>query len=1641
MPSAQPGQPTAAGQPVPESASSQQQQQRMPGAGPPQAHMPGPMPPRPGMAEHLARMANQGHFPPMSAHQQVRSTMPGAHGGPPQPMQTRPGMMPGARPGLPDQDPGMAGPQIHPAFQGQRLPFAGFPPGHPAANLPQQFRQMLQQRGEAGQLPPGFQRFEHIRQPPPMPHWIAPGAEGNTASARKSPRLSSPGHTTPPGGVSMQSQPRVAAPHLTQGGQPARESVPKTTSPSSAHMSLPATLPQMPPSEQSTSSLSSTAGHTSGAPSQDSSQSSPSSESQNIPSHIIAGQSALSEPKTPQTSDPGSISGSANESVHDSVTKPETSQADESADKEVKECSDGIHCGTPPPSNTCSDEIHCGTPPPTCSDGIHCGTPPPNKNCSDGIHCGTPPPSNTCSDGIHCGTPPPSNTCSDGIHCGTPPPTGNCTDGQNCGTPPAGENTRNEGQANGQNSHSSNESTIQVPPTTSASQSNIMSPQQMAIQVDHPYISPMPSVAAPVATQSSQVADVSTMPRSPTGTVATIQTTETSAFSSTAVHKTSLQQGPQTVTTAQVSQSEAMEVDQPVGNSQLPPAQVSVETEPTARKLETSESAAKQVQQDVSAAQPLQLPVKTEPNDMAAESNKPMASHTVEEKMHVDESSIPKQEIKTETGPESGSQTLNLSQSAVTTSDVVSTPDQPLHSSMAETPTQKTLITDASQTSDVGSSAAAAPDTTTASTSHPASTEPLTAPAPSIGPLTTLPRPKHFGPLPQMQGDSMTRPSMPLPGFPGGPGFPFMQDGLPQTSHGVRQPGQQRMSMATSRPEMSEQRFPSMEAFQRMRGAHPQQQMMAGAQHPQHPMMRPEFMQRMPGQERMQGPGMEQRMPGEMVRPGMEGMMRHPRPPHNQMQMFQEMDPRVSAPMSTQGQDARYMLQDPRYAMPGMTQEQRYYMTDPRQQQMAFRHPMFAQRPGMQRFPGQGQQMPPGGQQYPQQMRPQFNQMQPGGPSPVSSGGQTPPASMPSPGQGMLLPTTLQGQGGDGQTHGSQPSTPGTPVSVSQSPPFPPTTVSPQQSVDGKPPMAMPSPVGRSPPVAQGPSSQPNSNRSTPVSRPPSVQRQSPALSAGSQRSSPGQSQSPGHAGMPHTLPSTEDDLQLPSVSATFAAAGMMRLAEDTSGQPPFPTSKPSTSTQGLSAAQSFSSVSSMVQAVSTVSFPQMATGHSSAPTELPLPPSTSIKLEPGMSVASSQAPSRQPVSSMTMSEPAASATQSSPSQAAISQSIHPPGSAADMNNMLHGMPAGMQGQMGPRMQHPPQGGPHGARPPRVPRSQQQANQQRYPLPGNLPPHLVGMLYNQRQPRQAYPQQERDPSMVPMRFPQGHPMGMPPRGFPGQPGDGSEMQMGPGARHPMMQHPGMRHPGMRPIGPHPNMPQMSPTGHPGGPPQMHHPQHGPQTSGMMGPPGIPHGMPSQTPPELPSPTQRHPGVSPSPGSIPSSPSPTSVSFPHGMMQATSGAVARASTPPGFTSGDFHSRPQQFQQFQRMPGGPHRMPYGPGMPGMDPSRMPMDLGAPRMGLEEHQMMEGMRPRFPPGYQPMTSSMGPHDDLIPHLSVGHSTGVSMHSPHMSGPGMDSMATSQALPSPVTAIKQELPGETLLIFITINLFITSKKNMHVY
>ncbi|XP_033732984.1 LOW QUALITY PROTEIN: histone-lysine N-methyltransferase 2C-like [Pecten maximus] len=132
---------------------------------------------------------------------------------------------------------------------------------------------------------------------------------------------------------------------------------------------------------------------------------------------------------------------SHNTSSASPVSSQPTTQTTEANKNTHQDCTDGIHCGTPPPSEKCTDGIHCGTPPPSeqCTDGIHCGTPPPSEKCTDGIHCGTPPPSEKCTDGIHCGTPPPSEKCTDGIHCGTPPPSEKCTDGIHCGTPPPSE--------------------------------------------------------------------------------------------------------------------------------------------------------------------------------------------------------------------------------------------------------------------------------------------------------------------------------------------------------------------------------------------------------------------------------------------------------------------------------------------------------------------------------------------------------------------------------------------------------------------------------------------------------------------------------------------------------------------------------------------------------------------------------------------------------------------------------------------------------------------------------------------------------------------------------------------------------------------------------------------------------------------------------------------------------------------------------------------------------------------------------------------------------------------------------------------------------------------------------------------------
>ncbi|XP_052804919.1 histone-lysine N-methyltransferase 2D-like isoform X3 [Mya arenaria] len=1355
-------------------------------------------------------------------------------------------------------------------------------------------------------------------------------------------------------------------------------------------------------------------------------------------------------------------------------------------------CSDGIHCGTPPPQEnigTCSDGIHCGTPPPqenkeTSSDGFHCGTPPPKENrktCSDGIHCGTPPPQenrDTCSDGIHCGTPPPqknSGSCSDGIHCGTPPPQENsgtfsdtCTDGNNCGTPPPEQtNSQNESQVNQVNISQSqrySESLTVVTTAFAGSQQALMSPQQIAVQVDHPYITqPPPDIPAPIPSQARESASVDIQPRSPGGTVALIQTGEKSAFSSTSTSQNAYESKQwlqdQDSKVEPCPEQEPMDVDlKPktnveVTNSEVPqPSVVSCLDSLPARNTATqceyiAGSYSAQVESKASVGTPPIEEKSTEqvqekghlPDDFysqlhkleseQADNNFLSAKNTGESKgsTHSQQPTIPQTNM-----PETVE--------AQAKSDAMVKTQAPTNTLLA--PTSSMPIT-AGQLATAVTAVSSLEPLPKQELQQQAMTQPTTrqtaAPVSLVGPLTTVPRPQHYDSLPSVPGKVLQRPSAPRPGFPIAGNFQPSQEGLmPQQTSQAQVPGQHMPMVSGAMTGM--QRIPNMEAFDNGRGIQSQQQMMGGPQR----IMRPEFMQGMPGQDLRMVVRSQQnpRMVSEMVRPGMDQRLRNPmqiRLPHSQLQGFSEIDQKDPMPSSSQGQDPRYILQDPRYAMavhPGMNQEQKYYMADARHQ-MSYRHNMYHQRP---RFPGH---IEPGAQHQQQMHHPQARP--PFSPMP----GQALPATSPGSGMGpMQLPTSVQGPSptslpghmpptskylGQTQSHLAKPATPGTPVGgpVSQSPPFP---SSPHTPVDVKPNIAMPSPVGRSPPT------QPNSNRSTPVSRPPSVQRQSPALSAGShsQRSSPAhshiQGQSPDHA-VGQVTSSIGDDMQLPSVSATFAAAGMMRLAEEIPGQPPYPTTKPTLSAPTANTVPGFSSVASIVHNVSTVSFTALSSTPTSAPAEVSLPPSTFVKTEPNASVAGSTASTQTPVhghppsSSMPMSEaglvPGNSLEFLGTPVTAVQVCV------GEAQSGIHKALGSLQTPGGHRFHGPPASALQPSRP-RPPRSQQTVNQPRYPLPGNLPPHLVGMLYSQRPPRGMYNPHERDPSMVPLRFPQGHIMGMGPRGFPGQPQESAEIQIGP--RHHMMQHPGMRHPGMRQIGSHPPLSQMSPTGHPGAP-QMHMQQLGPSTTGMsmMGPPGLPHAIPTQTSTEMPSPTQRHPGVSPSPSSVPSTPSPTSVSFPpgmippasaaasfpHGMMTPTSAALAIASSPPGFTGGEFHSRPP-FQQFQRMQGN-HRMPFDPRMQ-MDP-RMQFDPNSQRLRLEDRrQHGEGMGLRFPPaGFQPM-SSVGEQQETMHQMLAGQGTGGGAMRP----PGShshDPRAASNAQASQITIVKQEQPDPMVL------------------
>ena len=499
-------------------------------------------------------------------------------------------------------------------------------------------------------------------------------------------------------------------------------------------------------------------------------------------------------------------------------------------------------------------------------------------------------------------------------------------------------------------------------------------------------------------------------------------------------------------------------------------------------------------------------------------------------------------------------------------------------------------------------------------------------------------------------------------------------------------------------------------------------------------------------------------------------------------------------------------------------------------------------------------------------------------------------------------------------------------------------------------------------------------------------------------------------------------------MSATFAAAGMMRLG-DKLPDAPYPTDKqaPQYPVSASVTGPGFSSVSSIVHAVSTVSFPPIGNTIATTPAEVSLPPSTYVKAEVGtnsMHVSASGLPAatQTPINSsggMEIQQPGSTPVSQMVGSSTVTGppvSAPIPGMNIPLNNQGM-MPNRMPGVMGPhgpgphqllpgqqRMVMPPGVNQPGQRP-RNQRQQPNYNQPRYQLPSNLPPHLAGMLYNQR-PNKAGYQQSPERHMEPMgqaRFPPGHPMSMPPRGFPGQP-QGEGMHMQPGPRHPgMMQHPGMRHAGMRPMAGqghpmtqmHPG--QMSPGGHPGMP--MHHPGQGPR---MMGPPGMPHVMPSQTPPELSSPTLRQPSAPLTPGSMPSTPSPTPSSYPLGVNPPTSvhmGGMVRTPTPPGFPGDPYH------QQFQRMPFDPNMS---------------------RPGSEERQMHNKLPPGFPfPGMphnkdriHESMSAVSPMDDVVRQMAAGQSGAGGF--PGHQLPGHITSTAGSTLPTPVTMVKQEPTGE---------------------
>ena len=378
-----------------------------------------------------------------------------------------------APPGMPVNHPGAAPGHAmppHPNFPRHLLP--GMVPQRPEHGIP-----MMQR--------PGFPPMEHMpslmSRPPMLPHWAAPRQDFPAGGqARRSPRPALPG---------MNSMSRMGLPHLsmrqgvphlpagpypqgTAAMPPAVSEQMQVSAPSRSpqddpgQTTIPAGIPRSSPAASPFQPVQTTQSSSPGGANGSGQTASPAGSGTTVtmvtvvpdPAGDVTMETATASPAVDKT-DPAieeesqsSATGkdseeeerktlqskTETENPETSAGKGEQEETQESKDSnQSKECSDGEHCGTPPPQE-CTDGIHCGTPPPQeCTDGLHCGTPPPQE-CTDGLHCGTPPPQE-CTDGLHCGTPPPQE-CTDGLHCGTPPPQ-ECTDGLHCGTPPPQECT------------------------------------------------------------------------------------------------------------------------------------------------------------------------------------------------------------------------------------------------------------------------------------------------------------------------------------------------------------------------------------------------------------------------------------------------------------------------------------------------------------------------------------------------------------------------------------------------------------------------------------------------------------------------------------------------------------------------------------------------------------------------------------------------------------------------------------------------------------------------------------------------------------------------------------------------------------------------------------------------------------------------------------------------------------------------------------------------------------------------------------------------------------------------------------------------------------------------------------------------